>query len=305
MYFWKKKLKKWLTDDRILEIPFDNKDKFILFSDLHRGVNDWSDDFAHNESLYFHALGQYLEDGFTCIELGDSDELWENRKFDDIRYQHRHIFWRLKEFHDVKRYHMIYGNHDNVRKRAYKVRKTLHYFRKRSDEYFEKKYLKNAQGDLLELFKDFKAHEAIRLRYKPKNKILLLIHGHQADWFTYHFWWIARFFVRYVWKFLQNIGIKDQTSPAKNHKKAEKLDKKLAKWNEDKECRLIAGHTHNPRLLKDSNYVNTGCCVHPRCITGIKIENGTLNMVKWWITTQDNSNALCVEEEYLVKGVAI
>ena len=30
------------------EIEFTDKDKFIIFSDHHRGTNDWGDDFAHN-----------------------------------------------------------------------------------------------------------------------------------------------------------------------------------------------------------------------------------------------------------------
>jgi predicted phosphodiesterase len=305
MCFWKKKLTKWLTDQELLEIPFDNSDKFILFSDVHRGVNDWSDDFAHNESLYFYALGKYLDEGYTCIELGDSDELWENRKFDEIRYQHRHIFWKLKEFHDKNRYHMIYGNHDMVRGRSGYVKRTLHTFLKRTDEHFEDKYLKKVNDNRYEFFKDFKVHQAIRLKYKPDNKILLLIHGHQADWFNNYLWMVSRFFVRYFWKFLQNLGFKDPTSPAKNHKKAKNLDKKLSEWNEKNDCRLIAGHTHNPRLLKESKYINTGCCVHPRCITGIKIENGRLNLIKWRVTITKDSNTLCIAEEYLVNDIAI
>jgi hypothetical protein len=305
MCFWKKKLKKFLSDDRVLEIAFDNRGKFILFSDIHRGVNDWSDDFAHNEKLYFYALSQYFKEDFTCIELGDSDELWENRKFDEIRYQHRHIFWQLKKFYDKNRYFMIFGNHDIVRKRLSTVRKTLYDFKKRDDEHFDETYRKTAKDDIFELFNDLKVHKAIRLRYVPENKILLLIHGHQADWFANYFWWLARFFVRYIWKWLQNKGFRDPTSPAKNHKKARKIDKKLEEWNKTNECRLIAGHTHNPRLQKDSRYVNTGSCVHPRCITGIKIENGKLNLIKFWLTVKNNTNVLCIEEEYLVKDMAI
>ena len=52
-------------------IPFDNSDRFILFSDCHRGDNSWADDFAHNQGLHFHALQHYLEQGYTYIELGD------------------------------------------------------------------------------------------------------------------------------------------------------------------------------------------------------------------------------------------
>lgn len=307
MSSWQKKLKQLLTDSSIPEIAFDKKGKFILFSDIHRGVNDWSDDFANNENLYFHALGIYLKSGFTCIELGDCDELWENRDFDEIRYQHRHIFWRLKEFYDKNRYYMIYGNHDIVRKNPDIVRKTLYTFRKRHDEHFDDDIMKQARNDMLDLFKGIKVTEGVRLRYTPSNKTLLLIHGHQPDTISNSFWRLARFFVRYFWKWLQNCGIKDPTSPAKNHKKAEAIDKKLKKWIdiEDSSCRLISGHTHKPRLLNDCRYANTGSCVHPRCITGIKIENGTLNLIKWTVAVQKNTNALYIKEEYLVKGIPI
>ena len=89
--------------DRILEkvenIDFDDKAKFILFSDCHRGDCSWKDDFAHNQNLYFHALTYYYEKDFTYIELGDGDELWQNRDFHIIRFTYSHIFWLLKKFY--------------------------------------------------------------------------------------------------------------------------------------------------------------------------------------------------------------
>jgi hypothetical protein len=33
-------------------------------------------------------------------------------------------------------------------------------------------------------------------------------------------------------------------------------------------------------------YFNDGCCVHPRCITAIEIENGTITLVKWTVKTR-------------------
>ncbi|MEC8884572.1 MAG: serine/threonine protein phosphatase, partial [Bacteroidota bacterium] len=63
-------------------IPFSDESKFILFSDCHRGDNSGADDFANNRNIYFHALKQYYQNGFTYCELGDGDELWENLSFD-------------------------------------------------------------------------------------------------------------------------------------------------------------------------------------------------------------------------------
>ena len=65
-------------------LPFDDNSKFILFSDCHRGDNSFADDFANNRNIYFHALSHYFKNGFSYIELGDGDELWENVHFEPI-----------------------------------------------------------------------------------------------------------------------------------------------------------------------------------------------------------------------------
>jgi hypothetical protein len=39
--------------------------------------NSFADDFASNRNVYFHAMTQYYNDGFTYFELGDGDELWK------------------------------------------------------------------------------------------------------------------------------------------------------------------------------------------------------------------------------------
>ena len=41
-------------------IPFNNTDKFILFSDCHRGDSSFADDFANNRNIYFHAVNSRL-----------------------------------------------------------------------------------------------------------------------------------------------------------------------------------------------------------------------------------------------------
>ena len=58
-------------------IAFTNTDKFILFSDCHRGDSSFADDFANNRNIYFHAMSHYFKEGYTYIELGDGDELWK------------------------------------------------------------------------------------------------------------------------------------------------------------------------------------------------------------------------------------
>ena len=63
---------------------FDNNSKFIFFSDCHRGDCTPSDEFTKNQNIFLFALEFYFNNGYTYVELGDGDELWENRNFKDI-----------------------------------------------------------------------------------------------------------------------------------------------------------------------------------------------------------------------------
>lgn len=52
---------------------------------------------------------------------------------------------------------------------------------------------------------------------------------------------------------------------------------------------LIVGHTHRPKFPKPGElpYFNTGCCIHPRNITGLEIENNQISLIEWRITPDD------------------
>lgn len=160
--------------ERALENPirFNNQDKFIIFSDQHRGINDWGDDFAHNQLLFFHALTSYNEDKFTYIENGDGDELSENWRFDKIRRAHSHVFWLMKQFYEDDRLIMIYGNHDAVRRYPGEVERTLHqYYDDRSDQ-------------MKPLFDGINVREGVVLEHAESGKKIFITHGHQADFFN-------------------------------------------------------------------------------------------------------------------------
>ena len=62
-----------------LVIPFNAEEaRFIILSDQHKGSRDDSDIFALSEKNYLAALDHYEKEAFTYINLGDSEELWEN-----------------------------------------------------------------------------------------------------------------------------------------------------------------------------------------------------------------------------------
>ena len=260
-------------------VPFDDSCKFILFSDCHRGDNSFADDFANNRNIYFHALKHYYAEGFKYCELGDGDELWENRSFESILHAHKNVYLLLKQFHDEGRLHMIWGNHDMVYRNPEYVNKHL-------STYFDPK-----TGEDVDLFCDITYHEGIVLKHSQTGQELFLAHGHQADWWNYLFWRWSRFMVRILWKPLNVMGIADPTSPAKNYKELIKVERRTKKWIiENKNLMTIMGHTHRPRFPEpgDIAFFNDGSCVHPRSITGIEIENGAISLIKWQIATTDD-----------------
>jgi len=94
---------------------------------------------------------------------------------------------------------------------------------------------------------------------------------------------------RYFWRYLHVVGFRNPASPAKNVNKRHKIEKNYNKWLELNNKILIAGHTHRPKYPKQDErpYFNTGCCIHPRNITGIEIENGKIAMIEWRIVPTD------------------
>ena len=259
------------------QITFTNEDKFIIFSDQHRGKNDWGDDFAHNQLLFYHALNTYYEDGWTYIENGDGDELSENWSFRPIHRAHSHIFWTMKQFHDAGRFIMLYGNHDNVRRYSSVVKRQLYY------------YSDHRQGVRDSLFWGVRLHDGIVLKHQETGKKIFITHGHQADFFNTYFVWLGILLLPF-WKsvFQKLLGWPDPTSPAQNRYKKTRIEDNLIRWAEENDQITITGHTHRPwhPLPGEAPYFNSGSCVHPRAITGIEIQNGTIALVKWWLNTR-------------------
>ncbi|WP_282787013.1 metallophosphoesterase [Flavobacterium croceum] len=270
-------------------ISFNNQDKFILFSDCHRGDGSFADDFANNRNIYFHALKQYLQNGFQYIELGDGDELWENLFFKDIFESNKNVFLLLQKFYLQNKLHMIWGNHDMVYRNPNIVKKNF-------SEYFD-----NTEGKKLPLMPHLQFYEGIVLQHAETGQELFLTHGHQADFMNYVGWKLNKFLVRVLWKPLQVWGIKDPTSPAKNYLEQIKVERRIKQWIvNNKNIITIVGHTHRPHFPSPTenaiNYFNDGSCVHPRSITGIEIAEGTIALVKWFIDTKDDGTLQIVKE---------
>lgn len=261
------------------QIFINNSSKFIIMSDCHRGDGSASDDFSKNEDLFYTALKTYYKNNFTYIEIGDGDELWENRKIESIINAHSGVYHLLSKYHRKERLYFIYGNHDIVKKN---LKSTLNHLNKYNKNY-----------DYPIWFNNIKFHEGLVLNDRATNNKILLVHGHQVDYFNNKLWWLARFLVRYLWKPLELIGIQDTTRTCKVYEKKELVDRRLTKWVIKEKQMLIAGHTHRPMFPEIGlpAYFNDGSCVDPSGITGIEIENGYIRLVKWsYETLKSNGN---------------
>ncbi len=268
-------------------LPMTHRSRFCLISDCHRGNGTSNDNFLKNQNLYLSALKYYYTGGFTYIELGDGDELWENRKMSQIIEIHNNTFRLLSSFYRQNRLYLLYGNHDMEKK-------TPGY----SDHVCSSYFCLNTQCRET-LFPGLTFYEGLILENPYTGRRLYLTHGHQADFFNSACWKLSRFLVRYFWSPLEHFGVLDPTSAAKNYTKKDNVERLLSDYATQNGLILITGHTHKPRLSADSpNYMNTGSCVHPHSVTCIEIEGGSISLVKWSYNTRMD-RTLYVQREVL------
>lgn len=285
------------TDKRLTEAyhnamrqTFDKNSKYIFFSDVHRGDDSVSDEFARNQNIFLHALNYYYHHGYTYVEVGDGDELWEYPTFKHIRLAHTDIFVVLKKFYDANRFILLYGNHNIYLKSQTYISENYYQF---YDEYKQER---------VELFKGLIAQEALVLKNKDTDQEILIVHGHQGDFMNDQFWRLSMLLMRYFWRFMHVVGFENPSSPARNLYKRHKVERAYKKWIEKHKMMLICGHTHRPKYPKNDElpYFNTGCCIHTRGITGIEIIDGEILMVDWRIKA--NEEGLVRIDRMVVRG---
>lgn len=263
-------------------ISISEKGRIVIMSDCHRADGRYNDNFSVNEKITFSALQFYYNMGYTYIELGDGDELWECRDYDEIINLYSNIFWLFSMFYAQGRFYMLYGNHDMVKKKEKFCRKYL-------DDY----YCENVKK-YIPLLKDINVYESlvIDMAARPgtdKGDEILLVHGHQGDIINDTLWRLSRWMVRHIWRPLEIIGVNNPTVPPVNNYKKRNKKGKVERWAEYTGTKVIAGHTHRPSLPQEGgSYFNCGSLVHPRCITAIEIEGKNIYLVKWCVEAGDN-----------------
>ena len=305
--------------DRLL--PFDPaEDRFVLFSDHHKGDGSAADDFAKNQGVYETALDHYSDQGFRLLALGDSEELWENR-YKRVRDRYGDLIAREIDLAPQGRHQKkirMWGNHD---KEVSLLRFQIKLSRNRDDP-----------------------HHRIDLRESLcLGPDIFLIHGHQGRFFEDKAWLISRLAVKFIWKTIQRLFHIGIDGPAENVTVREGLEKQYHRWASAQRVLLICGHTHRAifasqtkydrleRRLRDLRrdqerapssgragiadriaslekeqettrsrsggrpprsfawpaesalpcYFNTGCCGYINGITCLEIDRGALRLVKW------------------------
>jgi len=265
-----KKLDKLSTIfDKSKEISFNDNSKIIIMSDCHRGINNLGDNFSKNKSIFIDALRYYYLENYTYIEIGDGDELWENKYLEKIIDNHLEVFLIMSMFYKNNRLHMLFGNHDITKINIIENSILNNYYDKNKKTY-------------ISLFPGIKIDEGLKIKYVETNDQIFLTHGHQGDFFNDTIWKISRFLIRNLYRPIELIGINISSQKIFKYKKTN-VEKKLISWSMKNKQLLIAGHTHRPVFPKigDSLYFNDGCCIKQDYITGIEINKGEISLIKW------------------------
>jgi predicted phosphodiesterase len=306
-----------------LLIPFDTEtNRFIIFSDQHKGARDDMDIFALAEDNYLTALTYYEQQQFFYINLGDSEELWENL-FITIKRHNKATFEHEKRFLNRNAFLKIFGNHD------------LYW----DNDPLAAIGLQQIYGQQVKIYAG--AILQTRVNNKPLN--IYLTHGHQGD-LQCDGNWFSKWFVSDIWAPFQAYLKININTPANYDQLKTDHNRIMYEWSaQRKNTVLITGHTHQPvfrslthleklydqltraqkagdistiaaiqqqitqRHIKGDvvpnfsayhpTYFNSGCCCFDDGdITGIEIADGFIRLIKWEYNKQKISERQVLEE---------
>ncbi len=256
---------------------FDDSSKYIIMSDCHRGDGSVSDEFLKNKNVYLAAMEYYWKNGFTYIEAGDGDELWEHQ-YKHIIKANRAVWDLIIPFHKAGRLIRMYGNHDIQLK----------------DPNYVHANLWNAAdpdtGEVESFLTGLEAVEAVVLKHRESGQEILVVHGHQGDLPNDQAWQFSRLSLRYFWKYLHAFGVHSPSSPVRNSYKRHKVERNYVKWIQGNCVALICGHTHREKFPKGNEmpYFNAGSCLYPSHITGLEVTNSTITLVRWRVDPNED-----------------
>lgn len=250
---------------------FDDRSRYVFFSDCHRGDGSHSDEFTKNQNLFIYALEYYYANDFTYVEVGDGDELWEQPKMKYIKNAHYDVFEVIKKFHYHDKLIMLYGNHNIFLKYPDYVKQYYYQF---YNEYREEFY---------DFLKGIEPVGSLVLKHRDRDQEIFVVHGHQGDFANDQIWYFTMLTLKYFWRFMHAFGVKNPASPVKNTYKRHKIENNFSKWIRINKKMLICGHTHRYKFPRNGDlpYFNTGSCIYPTTISAIEIVDGEVQLVRW------------------------
>jgi len=277
------------------------------------------------EKNYLAALSYYHQQQYHYINLGDSEELWENGILAVTKHNNA-TFEQEKQFLQKQAFIKMFGNHDL---------------------YWDNDPL---AGIVLQQIygQPVKVYEGLILQTKVGQKPLsiYLTHGHQGD-LQSDGNWFSKWFVSNIWGPVQAYLEINPNTPATNDHVKTQHNQIMYNWSSrQNNLLLITGHTHQPvfrslthleRLYidleqaeKDGNpavvknlqqqiskhvskgedkftfpgyrpsYFNSGCCCFDDGdITGIEIADGCIRLIKWEYNPNGTSERIMLDESSL------
>lgn len=239
-----------------ITIQLNPQDKFIVFSDQHRGAKNGADDFMNAEPNYLAALDYYYLNGYHFISLGDSEELWEN-SLASVKKHNAISFESEKRFVQQNRFYKVLGNHDlfwtndplglwylkNIYDQEVKVYEGV-VLKKSGVDSRESGVMSGESGVMSREFRVKTADS--ELRTNNSGLSIFLTHGHQGD-ASSDGNWFSKFFVARIWAPLQAYLKINPNTPAYNAELKTEHNRIMYEWSAlQKKLLLITGHTHQP-----------------------------------------------------------
>ncbi len=202
------------------ELQLTDKDRIIIFSDLHIGDRKSLDDFLGNSQLLATALEKYYyKKGYTLILNGDVEEL-HRYSLHEIRHQWQELYSLFDKFFEQNRLYKLFGNHDSK------------------------------LFSLFEAQLRYPLHESLKLKYKENT--LFLFHGHQLSYFYQKFNDFIGMILRFIAKPLR---IKHY-SVAHDKRKKFTIERRAYEFAKENGMVAVLGHTHRP-LFESMSKIDT------------------------------------------------
>lgn len=191
-------------------VPFDQKGRYVIFSDLHMGDGGRSDEFRKNARLFENVLrDHYLQQGYTLILNGDIEEL-QKFSLSEIRSAWPEVYGLFDHFEAGGNLLKVIGNHDAA-------------------------LLDQREGY------PYPLHEALLFHGDLPCQIFIS-HGHHASTLLYRAGRLVPYLLRYV---LKPLGLKNLSYDPHNRRRYS-VEKRMYSYSRRRQLLSVIGHTHRP-----------------------------------------------------------